>query len=217
MEEPLILIAFLVAAFVFSALLAYWITGRRSRPAARPEPGTTLRLRGTGGMYRAKLLACEESLWRISCPLSRNSYVPLRVDDRLTVEAPVEQGVLIFRTTVGGRDDENHELLLVAPAEVKVTDRRSEKRRPVDTPVTIEGDEARLVDLSSLGARIVTNRTCHVGERVRLELSEGLMYGWVLDFWPTRSADSYRDSVRVRFEEVLTLPATNAFSNTRRG
>jgi len=204
MQGPIELVGFLAGAFALSAGLAYFFTGRRKAPSATPRIGTNLRLRGTGGLYRAKLLGLEESTWRISGPLSRNNYVPLRVDDRLTVEAPVENGVLIFRTVIQGRDDEQHEFLLAAPEEVKVTDRRSERRKAVELPVRVEGDEGIILDLTSLGARLVTNRSCSVGERVRLEMADSMIYGWVLDFWPTRSSDSFRETVRIRFEEVFT-------------
>jgi len=205
MAEPVVLVGFLVSAFAVSAALAYWITGRKPKIKARPKLGSNLRLRGAGGMYRAKLLGIDEQAWRISCPLSRNSYVPLRIDDHLAVEAPVENGVIIFRTHVSGRDEETHELLLAAPDSIAVTDRRNEPRRPAKGLAHIEGEEAALVDISTLGARILTNRPCHVGERVRVEFNENLIYGWVLDFWPNRSPDSFRESVRVRFEEVLPI------------
>lgn len=206
MVETIELVGFLSLAFAASAGLAYVLTGRRKTPSAMPTIGSNLRLRGTGGMYRAKLLGYGERTWRISGPLSRNNYVPLRIDDPLTVEAPVENGVLIFRTVIEGRDDEQHEFLLTAPDDIKVTDRRSEKRRPADIPVLVEGDQGKVVDMTSLGLRLLTNRSCHVGERVRLELADSMVYGWVLDFWPTRSSEPYRESVRIRLEEVFSLP-----------
>lgn len=203
MRETLLLLVFLVGAFVVSAVLGHIVAGRR-RPVPNPTLGSTLRIRGTGGQYRAKLLGYDNLTWRISCPLSRNNYVPLRVQDKLTVEAPMEDGVIIFRTQVTSRDEENHEFLLAAPENPTVTDRRSEKRKPIAGVASIEGETGELVDISSLGARILTNRPCHVGERVRVELNGGMIYAWVLDFWPTR-AEGYRETIRVRFEEVLTI------------
>jgi hypothetical protein len=206
MREAIVLLGFLVGAFLLSVAVAYVATGRKPKPKATPKLGATLRLRGAGGIYRAKLLGFDEDRWRISCPLSRNNYVPLRIEDRLTIEAPVEEGVIVYRTQICGRDDENHEFLVDAPDDAKVTDRRQEKRRPLDLEVRVEGHEGRIVNLSSLGARILTNRASSIGERIRLELADGLVYGWVLDFWPARAGEDYRESVRVRFEEVFSLP-----------
>lgn len=156
-------------------------------------------------MYRAKLLGIEEEGWTISCPLSRNSYVPLRIQDRLTVEAPVANGVMVFRTEVTGRDDEAHHLVLGAPINPTISDRRQDTRKLVHLPAKVESERAELVDVSPLGARLVTDRTCHVGERVRVEAAETVVYAWVLDFWPTKLGEGFRETIRVRFEEIVTI------------
>lgn len=205
MRGAIELVAFLVLAFGFSALLAYFLVGRRRKPLPKPDLNATLRLRGTGGVYRSKLLEIDEDAWTISCPLSRNNYVPLRVGDKLTVEAPLPNGVMVFRTEVCGRDDEQHHTYLTQPENANVTDRRQSKRRKVRMEAELEGDSAQIIDVAPLGARIVTNRACHIGERVRIRVGEALIYGWVLDFWPARMTETYRESVRVRFEEIVDL------------
>lgn len=193
----------LLVAFASSALLAYFLTeyraGKRGKP---PEPGTTLRLRAASGMYRSKLLAVTNSGWKISAPLSRNNYVPFRVDEALTIEAPVSGGVYLFRTQVTARDAQTHELTLQAPVNLAPTDRRNVKRCPRGDAILMDGCKSLLVDISELGARIKTAEHVSPGERVRLDLPEGLMYAWVLDAWPTRHGDDWRENVRVRFEAL---------------
>jgi hypothetical protein len=203
MRDVLLLLTFFTGAFVVSALLAHFLVGRRSKRVPLPFDGATLRLRGVGGMYRAKLLAIDEIGWKISCPLSRNNYVPLRLEDKVTVEAPCSGGVIIFRTDVVGRDDEEHFLVLAAPDRPTVTDRRSTSRRTMTGVAIIEDTPGQLVDISPFGARLYTDRVCHVGERLRIQLPQALIYAWVLDFWPTRLGEPYREAIRVRFEESV--------------
>lgn len=194
-------IAFLLVSFTVSALIAYALTEMRARKRCTPpEVGTTLRLRAASGMYRSKLLAVDSSGWKISAPLSRNNYVPLRVDEVLTVEAPVPGGVYLFKTAVIGRDGETHELTLQAPLNVAPQDRRAVRRCSRDSAVTLDGVRGVLVDISPLGARLKTEHHVAPGDRVRLDLPEGRMYAWVLDSWPTRHGDEWRENVRLRFE-----------------
>jgi hypothetical protein len=151
-------------------------------------------------MYRSKLISTNPSGWTISAPLSRNHYVPLRVDEALTVEAPVSGGVYLFKTVVTARNAESHELTLQPPVNIAPTERRNVKRCPRQDQILLDGFKSLLVDISELGARIKTGARLSPGDRVRLDLPEGLMYAWVLDAWPTRHGEEWRENVRVRFE-----------------
>lgn len=194
-------IGYLLVAFATSALIGYFVTERRrSRLDKVPQVGTTLRLRSTSGVYRSKLMAVSGNEWSISAPLSRNHYIPLRVDEALTVEAPVLGGVYVFKTVVCGRDAENHEFKIRPPINVAPRDRREVKRCERNEPAQIDGQAGLLVDISALGARLKAARRFSPGDRVRLDLADGMMFAWVLESWPTRHGDDWRETMRVRFE-----------------
>ncbi|MEQ1934606.1 MAG: flagellar brake protein [Fimbriimonadaceae bacterium] len=204
MSDLLALIGFLVLSFGASVFLAYYFT-RPKFKFVPPDVGATLRIRAASGMYRSKLLSIEGSVWRISCPLSRNHYVPLRPEENVTIEAPVAHGVYLFKTQIHSRDEATHELLLSIPVGLKVTNRRMDARRVTKMDVRLEGEPAAFADLSPFGARVFTNRPCHVGERVQLDFNNLRTYAWVLDFSPTKVGESYREAVRVRFEESISI------------
>ncbi|MEQ1822755.1 MAG: flagellar brake protein [Fimbriimonadaceae bacterium] len=204
MNDVILLICFLIAAFCISALVAYVLT-RPKFATSPPEIGATIRIRATTGMYRAKLLNVEANVWRISCPLSRNHYVPLRPNEAVTIEAPISQGVYLFKTSIQARDEETHELTLAVPSGLHATNRRNEPRIVSDEKVYLDSEPANLADISTFGARVFTNRRCHIGERIQVELRGMRIYGWVLDFAPTRVGETYREAVRVRFEESIVL------------
>ncbi len=194
-------LGFLIVAFVVSTLIAHWLVDRRKSGSSKaPDPGTTLRLRATAGVYRSKLILAEAGGWRISAPLSRNHYVPLRIGESITVEAPVQGGVYLFKTIVAARDADLHELILCPPTNVAPTERRTIQRCERVEPITIEGEPGQLVDISALGARLKTRKRFTPGDRVRLDLRDGLLFAWVLESWPTRHGDDWRENLRVRFE-----------------
>jgi len=194
-------IGYLLVAFATSALIGYLVTERRrSRLGTPPEVGTTLRLRSCSGVYRSKLMAIAGNEWSISAPLSRNHYIPLRIDESLTVEAPVKGGVYVFKTVVCGRDNVNHEFKIRPPINVSPRDRREVKRCERNEQVEVDGQPAFLVDISALGARLKSRKRFSPGDRVRLDLPDAMVFAWVLESWPTRYGDDWRETLRVRFE-----------------
>lgn len=196
--------ATIAATFGISAALAYGLTkARQLKRSTLPEIGTTLRLRAASGVYRSRLLRIDQKGWHISAPLSRNNYVPLRVDEPLTIEAPVPNGVYVFKTVVTGRDADTHEFALKPPPPLTPINRREVVRCDRDEPIRIEGREGHLINISPLGARLQSNQHFPPGDRVRLDLSDGVVYGWVLDSWPTRMGEKLRENLRVRFEVTV--------------
>jgi c-di-GMP-binding flagellar brake protein YcgR len=154
-------------------------------------------------MYRAKLVAIETDGWRVTSPLRRNHYVPLKVGDRLTVEAPVTNGVYLFKTEVISISEEDHELTIAPPESGAVPlNRREEPRLEHPEIVRMDGAPAQLVNLSAHGARLRTHLRYQRGDRARLDLGGSIIYGWVLDVWPTKLGDAFQEEVRVRFEEA---------------
>lgn len=208
--EVLSLSATFAVVFAVSLLAAHWFhrVAVRFRPNLVPAGGSTVRFRSESGAFRAKFIEANEAGWRISAPLSRGVYEPIRVGERLVVEAPHERGALLFETTVVARSVNPHELLLKAPPIVHATERRSTARRRFDEPPTIkvEGRDASLIDLTALGARVRCDCAFVRGERIRIDLPQSAepKYGWVLDVEGSRT----EVLLRVRFESTLTLSKT---------
>lgn len=197
-------LVYLLVAFALSATAGYVLTTRkRVRLRVMPEVGATLRLRSTSGVYRSKLIGLAPDAWTLSAPLSRNHYVPLRVGDRVTVEAPVRGGVYLFKTTISDRTTDEHELRILPPMNVLPRDRRELKRYERHEPAKIEGQPAFLVDISAWGARLKALSRFKPGERIRLDLEDGMVFAWVLECWPTRHGDEWKEVIRVRFESAL--------------
>ncbi len=194
------------------SLLGCWLgfsiaQARRKLPAL--APGTVLRLRAGSGMYRTRIVEDSSAHWIIEAPVQRDRYVPLRPQEPVTVEATTDSGLLRFRTEVCGRDVETRRIRIEKPRDWFCVNRRGEERRSdlEDMPVYVESRDARLVDLSCSGARVIANGSLARGERLRLDLpwSSTPVFAWALDVQPSPDGSC---EVRVRFEEPLALPAT---------
>lgn len=193
-------VLYLVAAFIVSVAGAYVVTSLKRRYVP-PAIGTTLRIRAHAGVYRSKLLALEGDFWRISVPLQRNHYVPLREGERITIEAPVKGGVYLFKTVIHRFDEDRNELVFEVPHLTAPRERRSEVRRSRHEDVMIDESPALLVDVSRHGAKLRVHRKIPLGERVKLRLPEGMVVGWVIDVAPIRTGEG--EYLRVRFETPL--------------
>lgn len=195
-------VVYLVGACIVSAIGGYAFTSLVARRRfAPPTVGTTLRIRAHAGVYRSKLLALEGDFWRISVPLQRNHYVPLREGERITIEAPVKGGVYLFKTVVHRYDENRNELAFEVPPLTRPRERRSETRRTRHEEVLLDDSPALLVDVSRNGAKLRVSRRVPLGERIKLRLPEGMVVGWVIDVAPLRSGEG--DLLRVRFETPL--------------
>jgi hypothetical protein len=211
MKEIAELVGYFAVLFAASMGAAWLIASLKLslRKAPDPEPGAGLRIRGTGGMYRTRVLEVRGPFWVLNAPLMRDFYVPLHVGEMLTVEWPLTDGVMFFKTVIRARDAATHTLIIDRPAGGRKTERRGETRvsDPSWAPVGFEGVASTLVDVSPSGAKIETTRPTVVGERVRLDFPwiEAPVFGWVLDASLSSKAGA---QARIRFEERLaSLPA----------
>lgn len=196
---------YLLGSFVAAVIGSYALTHLVLRPrrSVLPAVGTTLRLRAHSGVYRSKLMVAHEGLWRISTPLQRNHYVPLRQGEPITIEAPVSGGVYLFRTKVAECNSDDNELSILVPPLARPTERRQEPRKLRNDSITIDDAPGMLVDLSRNGARLRSSCRVRLGDRVKLRLPEGMVVGWVIDAWPGKPSDAFADVLRVRFETPL--------------
>ncbi len=196
------IVLYLAGALLASVAGGYaFTTVSNRRRRVSPAIGTTLRIRAHAGVYRSKLLAIEGDFWRISVPLQRNHYVPLRDGERITIEAPVKGGVYLFKTLVRCFDEDRNELLFEVPVLTAPRERRLEPRRTRYEEVLIDDSPALLVDVSRHGAKLRVNRRIPLGERIKLRLPEGMVVGWVIDVAPIRTGEG--EYLRVRFETPL--------------
>ena len=205
------LVGYFAVLFAASLGVAWLIASLRQgmRRAPDPDPGTGLKIRGQAGMYRTRVLEVRGPFWVLNAPLMRDYYVPLHVGEKLTVEWPMTDGVMFFRTIVRARDAESHTLIIDRPEGGKKADRRGERRLsdPKWASVGLEGVDSVLVNVSQGGAKVETTRPTMVGERVRLDLpwTDSPVFGWVLETLPVSRSGA---QTRIRFEETLSaLPS----------
>jgi hypothetical protein len=199
-------IIWFTGAFLGSVAVSYAMVKameRRRQPGV-PE-GAVLRIRSTTGIHRSRLISKENGKWRISAPLSRDSYVPFRPEESLLIEVSDAMGAMVFRTRVLQRDDASHELVLLEPSYVHRIERRSEPRLTSvrELPARIDGNPSTMIDLSSLGAKLISTSRCLKGDRIRLDLLPypSAIFGYVLEALPEEG----KTVVRVRFEEAIDL------------
>jgi len=188
--------------------LAYAVTSMRVKkgsPAAfEPESKAVFRIRCSTGVVRSSFLGEEEGAWAISAPLQRDSLVPLRFGEYVTVEAPHSGGARIFKTEILERLEDPPRLLIRKPRHIMTTDRRSSPRRrdPEDKPFWVENEEAKILDISERGVRVASGREFLRGERVKMQVAgQKAVYGWVVECKPNGRGSE----ARVLFEEPATI------------
>ncbi len=210
MEQTLQLIGLFAVVFGVSMALSYLLTmGKKLRPVRLPiAPNTSCRIIGPGGDYRSYYLKSSKKGLVFSAPLHRDHFVPLREGESIMVQAPADNAIITFRTTIVKRDPETHEFLLANPDRIRRVDRRAEVR---DTSlqgeaVSINQDYGTLVDLSAYGAKIVTAAEVTPGDTVRLELpfEYGTAYGWILEAIPAAAGCEQGHAVRIKFNSPLS-------------
>lgn len=185
------------ASYIFASI-------RQRRKQSNPLPGSSIQLRSGVHVYRSRYLGHNSFGWIISAPLSRDSYVPLRVGEGLTVWMPTDQGLRHFETEIVLRDSETHQMTIRPPKRMHPVERRESARKRVfaNPNALLDGQNATLLDLAQGGARMVAAKPLGRGQRTELELpGERKVGAWVLDSSP--AMEGY--VVRVRFEEEVSL------------
>jgi hypothetical protein len=209
MNDLVQLLIYFVGLFLMALATSYVLTralALRNRRLTL-QPGTILRLRCLSGMYRSTYLEDSKQGWVISAPLQRDSYVPLSVGDTMVVEAAGMTGALVFRSEIVARDPETHSFTLRRPSEVRRIERRGHKRvtKVCGALTLLEGEDAQLVDLSEVGARVATRKRLAQGERVRLDMDgREPVFGWVLEILPGSRYGYDSCEARLRFEQALS-------------
>lgn len=182
-------------------LATSFATKRRAQKL--PLPNGSLQIRSDHKVYRSSFLERTDRGWRISAPLARDSYVPLRNGEGISVIAPAEGGVYRFKSSIVERYESDHSFLIAAPSPSHFLNRREESRIRFSSPpeIELEGSQATLLDLSTWGAQIESRQKFGRGERLKLRLpgADADVYAWALE------AVQGGSRVRVRFEEALDI------------
>src|SRR5438067_1831524 len=136
------------ASYLFAAF-------RQRRRLTMPLPSSSIQLRSGAMVYRSRFVGRSSEGWIIAAPLSRDSHVPLRVGEELTIWMPTDQGLRHFETEILHRDGETHQLTVREPRKMSPVERRQSPRvRAFTNPnVTLDGHNATLLDLCENGAR----------------------------------------------------------------
>jgi hypothetical protein len=207
----------LLVLFVLSMAggwLLVHLVDRRAGRMPDPPSGARVRIRSTLGIHRCHFLQTLPDGWSLSCPISRDAYVPIRIGERLTLEVATPEGLLLYQTTLLDRNTDPHRLLVARPDWWTLRDRRGAGRLegPGLPEASLEGERTVLADLSVHGARGVTSARCHSGERVRLDVPwrSDPIFAWVLEARTRPSCEGQESEVRLRFEETVPLPVFGA-------
>jgi hypothetical protein len=205
MREVVEMIGVFAIIFAISVSVSYFLVSVKVRVSLpKPLEGGVIQVRSGNSMYRSRFVRSAPNGWVIHAPLSRDSYVPLRVGEALTVVMPTDAGLRQFETEILLRDSATHELTVSPPHRMTVVERRQSNRikRFEDSAASIEGRAATLIDLSEGGARLETSEPLLRGERAVLDLpSRGRVFGWVLE----SSQSALGHTLRLRFEEPLKM------------
>ncbi len=208
MNEALSLAGLLIAVFGVSyALAAVALRPRETAVAFNLVAGEAVRIVTPDGSYRCRVVSFGTKGLVTTAPIFRDHYVPLRPGLEVFVQAPCPEGLATFRSTILRRDKDEREFLLAAPTQVRYSERRSEprSRRVEGEYATLNGESARLVDLSAHGAKVVTTADVAPGDLVTVELPKaaGTAVGWALETRPASLRDRRAVEVRVRFDGPL--------------
>lgn len=199
----------MAATLTLSWCVARLVTRRRPAEARTLglEPGHRLHLVTAGGSYRCTYLDDSRAGLKVSAPLSRDVYVPLRVGETVVAQCPVSEGLVTFRTEVIDRDAETHTFVLRRPGAFRRTDRRTEPRIALDRFVTINGHEASLVNASLHGLCVRTWERFSPGDWVEVSLGQGspVACGWILATAPSSMDGRPSADVRLRLDGQLSL------------
>jgi len=196
---------FALAAGVSFGLSLFVFGGLARRRSDVLAPGSAVRLRTPDGVYRTRYAGSSRQGLVFAAPLQRDAYVPISVGATVTVEAPSDKGILLFRSRVAARSTETHELILEAPDRVFQEDRREHDRdRGSDASISVEHAAGWLCDQSPNGLRFRSDRRFESGERVRIDLPgrDEPEFAWVLQCGPNFDGGKGAYTTRVRLESA---------------
>lgn len=200
----------LAAMLLFmAAICGYVLVRLRNRPQSHLPAieGCTVRIKCDGTLYRTRLTGFQGRDIVVAAPLSRDSYVPMRIGQAATLELLSRSGVLLVQTRLAKRNSSSHELIFEGGHPTSVVERRAVDRIDFKPPARIWLNEANgeLLDFSEKGAKAIASGSFFKGERIAVLLpwQEDTLYAWVISVDPDTSGKA---TLRFLFEERANLP-----------
>jgi hypothetical protein len=213
MREVLEMVGWYAGLFSLSLAVSWslhsFLSRRKSRVAL--DENAPLRILANGEVFRTRLISSAGNRWQFRAPMQDDAFVPIRVGESLTIEAPTERGLLRFRSVVTDRDATSHTLQILPPSVFYLVERRGAIRLEPqqDVPAYVDNLAGFLMDLGEHGARVRLNGFLARGERVRLVVprAEIDVSGWVLETGSALVGPGLGSWARLRFEEPMELSA----------
>jgi hypothetical protein len=185
---------------VFAAL-------NRLRRADALPVGASALLRAKDGVLRSRMIDRTRRGLLFHAPVARDRPMELRPGEEVAIQSTGPLGQTLFRSHVIEIDLTRGTFEIATPREVFRVERRESRRIEWRTgqPIAVNGEAARLVDLSERGARIACERPPGRGERLRIRFpwSEGELYAWIVSSASERTALGFES--RAIFEELASL------------
>lgn len=203
------MLALMGAVLIGSFLLARAVVAAKGKPSRdlRLHQGAKLKLLTPSGAYRCQVESSGPKGIVTTAPLYRDSYVPIRIGEKVVVQVPYEDRLLTFHSSVLARDGVYHRMTLAFPTAYRLSDRRSVPRTKLQERVEtqLNGAPAAFVEVSSMGARIVTLEKVGPGDFVNIEITAGgeKVSGAVLGAEPAAIGNRMGREIRVRFDDPV--------------
>lgn len=136
--------------------------------------------------------------------MQRDSYIPVPVGEECVCEVVARGGVLLFTSKVIARQSQEGRIVIEAPVNPKLRNRRDDARR-IDIPMTllVGNHGGEVLDLSTNGAKVKLSGFQKEGQTVRVDLPDGeSRAGTVIE----STHDSIGSTVRISFDRPIHLP-----------
>jgi c-di-GMP-binding flagellar brake protein YcgR len=184
------------------------VFGRKSALSARqkrtPVENARVRFKTGSAVYRSRLISHDDKQWIFAAPMQRDSYIPVPVGEDCVCEVVARGGVLIFTSKVVARQSQEGRIVIEAPVNAKLKNRRDDTRR-IDLPMTVQvgSHDGEVIDVSTTGAKVKLNGFQKEGQTVRVDLPDGeSRAGTVIE----STHDSVGSTVRISFDRPIQLP-----------
>lgn len=207
MQDMLALIGSLTIVFLVGFLLAKAF-GRKSALDAQqkrtPVDNARVRFKTGSAVYRSRLISFGNEQWVFAAPMQRDSYIPVPVGEECVCEVVARGGVLIFTSKVIARQSKEGRIVIEAPVNPKLKNRRDDARR-IDIPMKllVGNHGGEVLDVSTNGAKVKLSGFQKEGQTVRVDLPDGeTRAGTVIE----STHDNVGSTVRISFDRPIQLP-----------
>lgn len=182
--------------------------GRKSALDAQqkrtPVDNARVRFKTGSAVYRSRLISFGNEQWVFAAPMQRDSYIPVPVGEECVCEVVARGGVLIFTSKVIARQSKEGRIVIEAPVNPKLKNRRDDARR-IDIPMKllVGNHGGEVLDVSTNGAKVKLSGFQKEGQTVRVDLPDGeTRAGTVIE----STHDNVGSTVRISFDRPIQLP-----------